>query len=122
MAHAPATDEARRLLLWHGVPGTGKTTAIRALLDAWRAWAHGVVVSDPEALLNDGRYLRRTVLNQSDDQEDDCDDDAGRWRLLVLEDAETLLHKGTAGRGMSTLLNLCDGLLGQGLRCLFLIT
>lgn len=29
-----------------------------------------------------------------------------------------LLHGGGAGRGMAALLNLCDGLLGQGLRCL----
>jgi hypothetical protein len=111
--HEPAGEEARRLLLWHGAPGTGKTTAIRALLDAWREWADGVIVTDPEVLLNDGRYLRRTVL---DNDEDD------RWQLIVLEDAETLLHKGAGGRGMATLLNPCDGLLGQGLRCLFLIT
>jgi hypothetical protein len=111
--HTPDASEPRRLLLWHGRPGTGKTTAIRALLDAWREWADGVIVTDPEQLLNDGRYLRRLVLDESDDD---------RWQLLVLEDAEALLHKGTAGRGMATLLNLCDGLLGQGLRCLFLIT
>jgi hypothetical protein len=113
VAHTPDQDEARRLLLWHGTPGTGKTTAIRALLDAWRDWADGVIVTDPERLLNDGRYLRRTVLDHDEDE---------RWQLIVLEDAETLLHKGTGGRGMATLLNLCDGLLGQGLQCLFLIT
>ena len=111
--HTPDEDEARRLLLWHGAPGTGKTTAIRALVDSWREWADAVIVTDPEKLLTDGRYLRRTVLDH---------DDEDRWQLVVLEDAETLLHKGNGGRGMATLLNLCDGLLGQGLRCLFLIT
>jgi hypothetical protein len=111
--HTPEVEESRRLLLWHGRPGTGKTTAIRALLDAWREWADGIIVTDPEMLLGDGRYLRRTVLDHDEDD---------RWQLIVLEDAETLLHKGGAGRGMATLLNLCDGLLGQGLRCLFLIT
>jgi hypothetical protein len=111
--HQPDVDESRRLLLWHGRPGTGKTTAIRALLDAWREWADGVIVTDPENLLGDGRYVRRAVLDHDDDN---------RWQLFVLEDAEALLHKGSAGRGMATLLNLCDGLLGQGLRCLFLIT
>jgi len=113
VGHTPDEEEARRLLLWHGAPGTGKTTAIRALLDAWRDWADGVIVTDPERLLNEGRYLRRTVLDHDEDD---------RWQLIVLEDAETLLHKGHGGRGMATLLNLCDGLLGQGLRCLFLIT
>jgi len=111
--HTPDEDESRRLLLWHGAPGTGKTTAIRALLDSWRDWADGVIVTDPERLLGDGRYLRRTVLDHDEDE---------RWQLIVLEDAETLLHKGSGGRAMATLLNLCDGLLGQGLRCLFLIT
>ena len=110
--HVPSADEARRLLLWHGEPGTGKTSAIRALLHAWRDWADGVIVTDPEALLQSGKYLRRTML--------DADDD--RWQLMVLEDAESLLHKGSGGRGMAKLLNLADGLLGQGLRFLFLIT
>jgi hypothetical protein len=109
--HRPSPDEAQRLVLWHGEPGTGKTTAIRALLDAWRDWADGIIVTDPEALLTSGKYLRRTML--------DVDDD--RWQLVVLEDAEALLHKG-GGKGMAKLLNLADGLLGQGLRCLFLIT
>jgi hypothetical protein len=67
-----------RLLLWHGAPGTGKTTAIRALLHAWRDWADGTIVTDPETLLGDGRYLRRAVFN---------DDDDARWQLLIREDA-----------------------------------
>jgi hypothetical protein len=112
--HRPGAGSARRLVLWHGEPGTGKTSAVRALLHAWRGWADGVVVTDPDALLHDGRYLRRTVL--------DADDDDGRWTVLVLEDAEALLRKETGGTAMGKLLNLTDGLLGQGLRCLFLIT
>ena len=112
LAHRPSQDEARRLVLWHGEPGTGKTSAIRALLDAWRTWADGVVVTDPETLLTRGKYLRRVVLDSTDE----------RWQLIVLEDAEALLRKETGGKAMAKLLNLADGLLGQGLRCLFLIT
>jgi hypothetical protein len=111
--HVPTVDEARRLLLWHGQPGTGKTSAIRALLYAWRGWADGIVVTDPDALVDSGKYLRRTVLDN---------DEGERWQVLVLEDAESLLHKGSGGKGMAKLLNLADGMLGQGLRCLFLIT
>lgn len=113
MGHRPADAQAARLLLWHGAPGTGKTTAIRALLHAWRGWADGAVVTDPELLLADGRYLRRAVLRNLDDD---------RWQLIVLEDAESLLQKGSGSKGLAKLLNLADGLLGQGLRCLFLIT
>lgn len=114
-AYRPEAAAPRRLALWHGAPGTGKTSAVRALLHAWHDWADGVVVTDPDALLKDGRYLRRAVLDA------DGDDD-GRWSVFVLEDAEALLRKDTGGHGMGRLLNLADGLLGQGLRCLFLIT
>ena len=113
--HRPDPASARRLVLWHGTPGTGKTSAVRSLVHAWRDWADAVVVTDPEALLSDGRYLRRLILDVDDDDDE-------RWQLLVLEDAEGLLRKETGGRAMSTLLNLTDGLLGQGVRCLFLIT
>ena len=106
--HAPDLTSARRLVLWHGAPGTGKTSAVRALLHAWRHWPDAVVVTDPDSLLTDGRYLRRVLL--------DVDEDDERWRLLVLEDAEALLRKETGGSAMGKLLNLADGLLGQGLR------
>lgn len=111
--HVPRLEGGRRLILWHGEPGTGKTSAVRALLHAWRAWADAVVVTDPDALLRSGRYLRRILLDA--DNED-------RWTLFVLEDAEALLCKQTGGSAMGKLLNLADGLLGQGLRCLFLLT
>lgn len=112
VAHRHAASEARRLMLWHGEPGTGKTTAIRALLHSWQEWTEAVVVTDPESLLSSGKYLRRVMLDS---------DDGDKWQVVVLEDAESLLHK-SGGKGMAKLLNLCDGLLGQGLRCLFLIT
>ena len=116
---SPTSRSARRLVLWHGAPGTGKTSAVRALMHAWQGWARPVVVTDPERLLTDGRYLRRLLLDVHDEVADDGED---RWQLLVLEDAEALLRKDTGGPAMSRLLNLTDGLLGQGLRCLFLIT
>lgn len=112
-AFRPETHDARRLLLWYGPPGTGKTTAVRALLHAWRDWARGVVVTDPQLLLVDPKYLRRVVLNERRND---------GWRLLILEDAEALLRKETGGPALGKLLNLADGLLGQGVRCLYLIT
>jgi hypothetical protein len=48
-----------------------------------------------------------------------------RWRLLVLEDAGELLGiaaPAEVGRGFARLLNVADGLLGQGSRALILVT
>jgi hypothetical protein len=48
-----------------------------------------------------------------------------RWRLLIVEDSGELLSmdaKSVVGQGLSRLLGLADGLLGQGSRVLTLIT
>jgi hypothetical protein len=47
------------------------------------------------------------------------------WRLLVLEDTGELLQpdaKAIIGQGLSRFLNVADGLIGQGLRVLVLVT
>ncbi len=41
-----------RLLLLHGEPGTGKTTALRALAQQWRSWCQVDCVLDPERLFS----------------------------------------------------------------------
>jgi hypothetical protein len=51
--------------------------------------------------------------------------DDERWRLLVLEDTGELLvadAKERVGQGLSRFLNLVDGLIGQGLRTMVLVT
>jgi hypothetical protein len=54
------------------------------------------------------------------------DGDAGpSWRLLILEDTGELLSADArmqAGQGLSRFLNVVDGLIGQGLRILVLVT
>lgn len=112
--------EGGRLLLWHGPPGTGKTFALRSLAWEWRAWCDLHVILDPEALLTSAGYLSELALG--DDEDDEAE---ARWRLLVLEDTGELLApdaKEQVGQALSRLLNLADGLLGQGLRTLILIT
>jgi hypothetical protein len=110
-----------RLLLWHGEPGTGKTYAVRALMRAWQPWCDAHVVIDPEQFFGKPDYMFNVLLEGSEK-----DGRRGsRWQLLVLEDTGELLSADARernGQGLSRLLNLCDGLVGQGLNNLVLIT
>jgi hypothetical protein len=76
------------------------------------------------------RFRNTPLLSEDDDGLADEDEWAGgrrapHWRLLVLEDTGELLRpdaKSIIGQGLSRFLNVVDGLIGQGLRVLVLVT
>lgn len=130
-----------QLLLFHGLAGTGKTYALRAIASEWRSWCDVDYIVDPDRMLGEGKYLINVLLARREEWDDDpfaarymrrlrgsggaAESSSNRWRLIVLEDTGELLSadaKERAGQGLSRLLNTVDGLLGQGLRALILVT
>jgi hypothetical protein len=141
-----------QLILWHGPAGTGKTFALRALAWEWRDWCEFNYVVDPDAFFGqhadylmsvlledgDGMMIRRMhthammsfaavshgiVLGSTGEEMEE--EQEPPWRLLVLEDAGELIQadaRASAGQGLSRFLNVVDGLIGQGLRVLVLVT
>ncbi|MFZ4434523.1 MAG: DUF5925 domain-containing protein, partial [Microthrixaceae bacterium] len=118
-----------RLIIWHGEPGTGKTTAARSLFRSWSDWCATEYVSDPEQFLADTGYMNE-VIGRTDPQTSGPDLDRvpgqhQRWRLIVAEDIDRVLGQ-TSGMispgGLGRLLNLTDGVLGHGTRTLVLLT
>jgi hypothetical protein len=136
-----------QLILWHGEAGTGKTFALRALAWEWRGWCQFHYIVDPDSFFGEhADYLisvllqpavpmmvgqggfhpaAHAVLQLSALQEDDEEEAEKPWRVLVLEDTGELLSadaRERAGQGLSRFLNVVDGLIGQGLRVLVLVT
>jgi hypothetical protein len=119
LAHEFDPESSGRLILWHGLPGCGKTWALRALASEWRQWCRLRYVTDPEAFLGAPEYL----INLLHMRHTRLDDES--WVLVVLEDTGELLGgdaRHLVGQGLSRLLNVVDGLLGDTARALFLIT
>lgn len=121
-----------QLILWQGPPGTGKTWALRALASQWLSWAEFHYITDPDTFfVDEPSYMVDVLLAETYDvisvdgdvyQETDTD---GKWRVLILEDTGELLSanaKEKYGQGLSRLLNVVDGMIGQGLRVLCLVT
>jgi Domain of unknown function (DUF5925)/ATPase family associated with various cellular activities (AAA) len=138
-----------QLVLWHGDAGTGKTFALRALAWEWREWCQIHYIVDPDSFFGEhADYLMSVLLEPPfpmmiggerygpsvgvtayqeviEDFEGEGGEDDRLWRLLVMEDTGELLSadaRERTGQGLSRFLNVVDGLIGQGLRVIVLVT
>lgn len=144
MKVVPSGNLSGKLILWRGAPGTGKTWSLRALCREWRNWCSTHYIIDPDVFFTNASYMVGLLMSMPNDaividpDDEDYDPDmpppsantkqikkAPHWNLLILEDAGELVgadSKARTGQALSKLLNLSDGLLGQGINLMVLIT
>lgn len=119
-----------RLILWHGPPGTGKTSAVTTLMSAWSSWCDPHLITDPESLFGRPNYLLK-VLNSASTAVVPTglpsleEPPAKRWKIVVCEDADDYLRSDArqrSGPALGRLLNATDGILGRDSRAMILLT
>lgn len=139
--YQPVTSADGGVVLLHSPPGTGKTSFIRCLMHRWLPWATPYYITDPEAFFGSAQYMMSVIANNDgstnafrykpDSYEQPEWWEQGkvisrtndRWRFLIVEDASRFISADYGdGQSVARLLNLADGILGQGTRFIIAIT
>src|SRR5581483_9887406 len=110
--------------------------AVRALAREWatRLGASIEVVLDPEKMFGSTWYMHKVLLSDSHSLEvikaakrrlhapaTEDTTEPNPFRLIILEDAAELFsNECRTTQGFARFLNLTEGIIGQGLRCVFL--
>ena len=105
-------ESSKGLVLFHGLPGTGKTYYIRHLLRQMAVSKKSVIYIPPNMVdyLTDPAFMSFLSRSAQDLARD------GKFCILLIEDAEPLLAKRENGvrlQGVTNLLNMTDGLLND---------
>jgi hypothetical protein len=124
MALGPPSHDSLegKLILFHGPPGCGKTFAIHALFRSWCEWCAPELLIDPESAFGETRYLIQLLRSTAHQEPESAE---RLWRVLVAEDADKYLGadaRVSDNPALDRLLNVSDGLIGQGSRLLYLLT
>ncbi len=120
----PQEPEDGALIILEGPPGTGKTFAMRSMIAEMNDYLEFNFVVDPEQFLGDASYLMQSIIGE-DTRWDKLEGITRKGKVFVFEDSGELLAKDAkvnVGQALSRLLNVCDGILGQGLQLYFLIS
>lgn len=132
-----------KLLIFFGKPGVGKTYTIRALSREWKEWCNFHYITDPDNLFGrDSNYVLDLMFQMNEsigagyiNTLQAAESRYGiaevnkkseeKWNLLIVEDAGDLISidaKSHNSSGLARLLNMTDGILGQGIKLMVLIT
>ncbi len=117
-----------RLVLFHGDPGTGKTTAIRSLIGGWKRWATIEYLVDASDLF-DPNFVQEVIASVPPESRyptiTRVSDPAKVWKVIVAEDCDGWLQRdgfGVRQSSLGQLLNLSDGVFGDGLNTIVIMT
>lgn len=104
-----AADPCGRLTILSGVPGTGKTFLVRALVNAGKGGTFVMIPPHMVHSLGDPGLVNLLIEHK--------EDHVNQPLIMVLEDADSILVPRAADNmnAISGLLNLSDGLLGRAL-------